>query len=149
MNDNPILEAIRSLLKFKDSTSISEIASIAGLPRKRVLDVINTNGTMVWRDRRTGKITRVDPRGVLDGKLSEAGAYFWLSKGNYGSVDTIEFKKHDDLRIKLQEEQWWGGFGDSYKATCVVDTPEHRSALVEDGCILHSDVILDDRLWKE
>ena len=146
-----VLDALRAILKFKDSASIAEIATMSGLTKRRVLDILNQNGTMVWRNRETGKITKVDPQGVLRGKLRDSGAYYWMSQGNYGSVQTLDFSGHDELRKQIQEEQWWGGFGDSYKATCVVDTPEHRAALEAEGCVLEENLNppIDDRLWSE
>ncbi len=147
----PVLDAVRAILKFKDSASIAEIATMSGLPKRQVLDVLNRNGSMVWRDRKSGKVTRVDPISVLRGKLCGAGAYYWTSKGNYGSVDTLEFNGHEELKKRIQEEQWWGGFGDSSRATCVVDTPENRAALVAEGCVSEADLKppLDERLWTE
>jgi hypothetical protein len=148
---NPILATIRSLLKFKDCTTVSEIASIAGLTKKRVLDVLNSNGHMVWRNRHNGKITRVDPKGVLEGRLWASGSYFKDGLEDYGRVHTLEFKMHEELRDRLKQEQWGGGFGDSFIYTCVLDTPENRAALVADGCVYFKDLDppLDDRLWKE
>lgn len=144
----PVLDAIRALLKFKNWTTISEIAKVAGKTQKQVLDVVNHNGHMVWRDRDNGRITRVDPQGVLREKLWEAGAFFSAGSADYGSTNTLEFKGHDELRKRLEVKRWGGGLGDSYQFTCVLDTPENREALVADGCVHASDVVIDDRLWE-
>ena len=45
----PVLDAIRAVLKFKDHATITEVAKFADLKPRHVLDVINANGTMVWR----------------------------------------------------------------------------------------------------
>ena len=77
MSCKPILDAIRALLKFKDSASVREIATMAGATQRRVLDVLNLNGHMVWRNRKTGRVTKVDPRGVLAKQLRESGEFYF------------------------------------------------------------------------
>ena len=67
----PVLATIRALLKFKDHTTIAEIASTSGLSRKVVLETINRNGQFVWRNRKNGHITKVDPQSALRKQLWE------------------------------------------------------------------------------
>lgn len=149
MGDKPILSAIRSLLAFRDSTTIAEIASIAAVPKRRVLDVINANGPLVHRHRDTGKITKVNPREMLIEKLRNDGAFYWFGQEDWGSTDTIEFKGHDDLRARLSEKRWGGGLGDCYAYTCILKTPENIEACRAAGMVERAELITDDRLWKE
>lgn len=145
----PVLDTIRALLKFKDRTTISEIASTAGIKRADVLRIINVNGHMVWRDRKTGQITRVDPQSILTDKLRQAGAFFWVQKFDYGSTEGLEFNEHQELREKLLEQTWGGGMGDSYPYSYVPNTEANRVALTADGCVPYDDSMIDDREWKE
>lgn len=147
----PILEAIRALLKFRDTTTIGEIAKMAGVKDRAVLDVINANEGMVWRYRKTGKIMSVDPRGVLNKRLWEGGKYFKAhdlgddqdprrDRGGY-----LDFKGHDAFRTAKQERAALTyGYRD-----IVRDTPENRAALIAAGCQPWTEIVIDDRLWQE
>ena len=55
-----VLQTIRELLKFKDYTTITEIAKFSGIPNAKVLKIINDNGKFVYRTRSNGRITKVD-----------------------------------------------------------------------------------------
>lgn len=149
MSHKPILAAIREILKFKDHTTIGEIAKITGKKQADVLKVLNVNGHMVLRYRSNGHITGVNPRIYLQEKLRKEGAFFWVTDYDYGSTKGLAFEKHDELREKLQVETYGGGIGDSYPYKYVPDTPENRAALVKDGCLHASDMVIDDRLWQE
>jgi hypothetical protein len=148
---NPVLTTIRALLKFKNDTTIAEISTTAGISRKIVLDVINRNGNMVWRDRTNGKITRVDPQNILWGKLWADGAYFRIGEENYGCAHTLVFIGNEELKNDLLKNDWAGGLGYCYPIKYVPDTPENRAVMVANGCIFHDDIAptVDDRLWKE
>ena len=146
---NTVLETLRSLLKFKESTTISEIAAFAKLPKAKVLDIINRNGHLIYRVRKTGRITSEACQQSLKAKLYTQGAYFTTSAGNYGSWTLLRFNGHDQLRKELERTEWAGGFGDSWKETHVFDTPENRQRLIADGCRPEEEMIIDDRLWEE
>ena len=60
-----VLQTIRDLLKFKDYTTIAEIAKFSGQTQSKVLKVINDNGWAVYRNRKNGRITRVDTKTKL------------------------------------------------------------------------------------
>ena len=59
--ERPVLDAIRAILKFKDHATITEIAKMAEMKQRDVLDVVNANGSMVWRNRKNGQITGESP----------------------------------------------------------------------------------------
>jgi hypothetical protein len=147
----PVLDAIRAVLKFKDRATIAEVARFAELRQRHVLDVINANGELVQRDRKTGHITKVNPEAVLRQSLRDTGPFYF--PGTYGAWSVegncLHFNGHDDLRQSLSESMLLGAFGDSYRQDIVLDTPENRAALEAAGLRLWSEVEVDDRLWKE
>lgn len=151
MSDKPILDATRALLKFKDSASVREIATMAGQTQRRVLDVLNLNGHMVWRNRKTGRVTKIDPRGVLTKQLRESGEFYF--PGTYGAWSVegrcLRFSGHDALRAELQRTIVAGGLGDSWSEQHVMDNPENRAALEAAGLRLWGTAEIDDRLWSE
>lgn len=151
MSERPVLDAIRAVLKFKDTATISEVAKYAGMTHKQVLDVVNANGHMVWRNRKSGHITKVDPRAVHRQQLVESDRYYF--RESYGAWAhegyCLRFKGHDDLRQSLESKRWTGGIGDSWQITKVEDTPENRSALEAAGLKLWSEAEADERLWRE
>lgn len=144
-----VLDTVREILKFKDYATIAEIAKISGIPQKKVLEVLNTNGQFVWRNRNNGRITKVDPRTKLKEKFVADGLFYWTTEGNYGSWTNLKFCGHDDLRKEMEIEDWEGGFGDCYKVTRIPDTPENRAKLENVGCVEITRMTLDDRLWRE
>lgn len=147
----PVLATIRALLKFKDHTTISEIASTAGLSRKLVLETINRNGQFVWRNRKNGHITRVDPQSALRKQLWESGKFYAEDTFGAWSVEghSLKFTGNADLREQLQQTRCVGGLGDNYDIKIVLDTPENRAALEAAGLRPWSEAIIDDRLWME
>lgn len=149
--ERPVLDAIRAVLKFKDKATISEIARYAELRQRHVLDVINANGSMVWRDRKTGHVTKVDPRVVLRKQLVESDAYYFPDTYGAWSVEgrCLRFKGHGDLRERLCESRLVGALGDCWNEKHVIDTPENRAALEADGLKLWSEDEADERLWVE
>lgn len=151
MGERPVLDAIRAVLKFKDSATIGEIAKYAGLTHRQVLDVINANGAMVWRNRKNGHVTKVDPRGVHRKQLVESDAYYFPDTYGAWSVEghCLRFRGHDKLRKSLETPHWTGGIGDSWKITKVEDTPENRASLEAAGLKLWSESEADERLWQE
>lgn len=148
VSEKPILHTIRQILKFKDTTTIAEIASIVNLPRKKVLEVLNQNGSYVYRDRKNGKIHKVNPRAALKEKLWKEGAYYIIMLHDYGSVKGLEFN-NKDLKEQLLKEAWGGFIGDSYKYQYVPDNPKNRKILENNGLVEESKIIIDDRLWVE
>lgn len=151
MTERPVLDAIRAVLKFKDSATISEIAKYAGLTQKQVLDTINANGSMVWRNRKNGHITRVDPRAIHRKKLLESDRYYFPDTYGAWAVEgrCLRFKGHDSLRAQLQRGVTVGALGDNWSEKHVMDTPENRAALEAAGLKLWSEDEADERLWKE
>jgi len=147
----PVLDAIRALLQFKDKATVSEIARYCGYSYKQVLDILNANGRMVWRDRKTGHVTKVDPRAVHRRKLIESGAYYF--PGTYGAWSVeghcLNFAGHDELRQRLQVTRRVGALGDSWDQQHVIDTPENRAELEAEGLKLWSEDEADERLWVE
>ena len=151
MSERPVLDAIRAILKFKDHATITEIAKMAEMKQRGVLNVLNANGTMVWRNRKTGHITKVDPRGVHRKKLVESDRYYFPDTYGAWSVEghCLRFKGYDDLRAKLSESRIVGAIGDNWKVEHVIDTPENRAALEAAGLKLWSENEADERLWTE
>ena len=151
MADKPVLEAVRAILKFKDSASIAEIAKYCGVKDRVVLDVLNKNGEMVWRNRKTGRITRVDPRAILRKRLAESNAYYFPDTYGAWSIEgkCLRFRGHDEVRAKLLRRVTVGALGDCWSEEHVLDTPENRAELEADGLMLWSESEVDDRLWSE
>ncbi len=149
MAEKPVLDAIREILKFKDYATISEIAKISGLSQKETLRRINANGHMVWRNRKTGRITKVDPPEVLRKHLWEEGRYYIQTSYDYGCQTGLDFKGHEALREIMTQKTIGGGIGDSYEYSYIPDTPENRLALEKDGCMFVGTVKFDDSLWQE
>lgn len=147
----PVLETIRAILKFKNFTTIAEIASTAGISRKSVLNVINDNGQFVKRDRSNGRITDVNVRGPLQTRLWESGLYY--KQSSYGAWskegECLEFHGNPELKDRLQNKVCVGAFGDSYYVSVIHDTPENRKQIEAEGLTPWEQVTLDDRLWTE
>lgn len=148
---NVVLHTIREILKFKDYTTIAEIASTAGLPRKHVLETINRNGEFVSRNRKNGRITQVDPRSKLRDELWKSGKFY--RQGSYGAWShegyELKFEGHVDLKEKLQRSHTTGGIGDSWTIQIIPDTPLNRAALEEAGLRPWEEAVIDDQLWLE
>jgi len=151
MTDTPVLDAARAILKFMDSASIADIAKYCGMKYRAVLDVINKNERMVWRNRKTGRVTRVDPRAILRKQLVESDSYYFPSTYGAWSVEgkCLRFNGHEEIRAKLLRRTVVGALGDSWQEDHVLDTPENRAALEADGLKLWSESEADDRLWLE
>jgi len=147
----PVLDTIRALLKFKDFTTISEIASTAGLPRKVVLETINRNGQFVWRDRKNGRITRVDPKSSLREQLWKSGKFY--SEGTYGAWSVeghcLKFEGNDEIRDRLKQKRTIETLVEHWPVEVVLDTPENRTALEAAGLRPWAEAVIDDRLWIE
>lgn len=150
-DSRPVLDAIRSILKFKDFATINDIARYSGLTPRLVLDTINANGAMVWRDRKNGRITKVDPRAVHRQQLVESGAYYFsVSYGAWSHEGyCLKFKGNDELRKTLETRHLTGGIGDSWHITKIEDTPENRAALEAAGLMPWAESEADERLWRE
>ncbi|WP_226576440.1 hypothetical protein [Acuticoccus sediminis] len=151
MTATPILDTIRALLTFRDGTTISEIAKMAGVSPRRVLDVVNANGALVYRLRKTGKITKVDTKTPLAKQLWASGAYYKIgSEGMWShEYDTIVLVGHDDLAERLSTKQVLGALGDSTNRRFIVATPENIAAVEAAGIRPWSEAPSDDRLWSE
>ena len=151
MTDRPVLDTIRAILKFKDYATISEIAKMAEMKPRQVLEVLNANGDMVWRDRKTGHITKADPARVLRQRLKDSGAYYFPDTYGAWSVEghCLRFRGHDELRSRLIKSVTVGALGDNWSEKHVMDTPENRTALEAAGLKEWSEDEVDERLWQE
>ena len=149
--ERPVLDAIRAILKFKDHATITEIAKMAEMKQRDVLDVLNANGSMVWRNRKNGHITKVDPRGVHRKKLVESDRYYFQDTYGAWSIEghCLRFNGHDDLRAKLLDERIVGTICDNWTEKHVIDTPENRAALEAAGLKLWAESEANERLWTE
>lgn len=151
MTGRPILNAIRAVLKFKDATSIPEVAKFSGKTQREVLDVINANGEFVSRFRKTGKIAKVDPQSKLRADLWSSGKYF--KRESYGAWChegyCLKFEGNDELRKTLQRQRVTGGIGDSWTISIIEDNEENRQALIDAGLEPWESAVIDDRLWVE
>lgn len=151
MSERPVLDTIRALLRFKDHTTIAEIAKISGLKARHVLDVVNRNGEFVYRLRKNGNITKVDVHTRLHKQLWESGRYYRPDTFGMFSVEghCLKFEGHTDLRNQLQERRIIGALGDNTETNIIADTPENRAAIEAHGLTMWRDDLVDDRLWVE
>ena len=147
----PVLTTIREILAFKDYATVSEVAKLAGMSQRAVLEVINANGHMVWSNRKNGRITKVDPKGVLRKALIKSDRYYFPDTFGAWSIEgnCLRFNGHDELRARLQSERVVGGLGDSWTDKHVIDTPQNRAALEAAGLSIWAESEVDDRLWNE
>ncbi|WP_313611185.1 hypothetical protein [Rhizobium sp.] len=148
----PVLETIRELLKFKQFTTINEIASMTGIKRMAVLAVVNDNLSLIKRDARRGRITGLDLRTPLITQEWESGKYW--REGSYGAWSVegkcIELATcQKELKERLMSSQIVGAFGDSYYVDVIHLTPTNISAVEAEGIRPWAEVVIDDRLWKE
>ena len=147
-----ILETIREILKFKDYATISEISKLSGIPQAEVLKVINKNGNYVWRNRKNGRITKVDPRSKLVENLWASGEYYnvvsygaWAHEGY-----KIEVTKDQEEKIShLTVERVVGAIGDSWYKTLVEATEDNIKEVELLGFTNWDKRVIDDRLWIE
>lgn len=146
-----VLDTIRALLQFKNSTTIAEIASIAGLPRRHVLDVINRNGAYVFRNRKTGHVTGIELHKPLREKLWNSGEFYRID--SYGAWshegDQITLEGHPSLVERLKRPRVTGGIGDSWTIHIIEATPENKAIVEDEGIRPWSEAVIDDRLWQE
>lgn len=151
MTERPILSLIRALLRFKDHTTIAEIAKIGGFKPRHVLDVVNQNGEFVQRVRRTGNITKVDVQSPLRDRLWKSGEFYRPDTYGAWSVEghCLKFEGRPEIREAMQEGRWVGALGDNYEVKVILDTPENRAALEAAGLRPWDEAVIDDRLWIE
>ena len=147
-----ILETIREILKFKDYATISEISKISGIPQAQVLKIINDNGAYVWRNRKNGRITKVDPRSKLVKNLWNSGEYYNIV--SYGAWShegyRIEVPKGQEEKIShLSVKQATGAIGDSWYLDIVEATDENIKEVESLGFTNWDKRVIDDRLWTE
>ena len=150
-NDKTVLTTILEILKFKNFTTIGEIAKISGLRQAHVLRVLNRNISYVIRDPTNGHIRDLSHKSTLRTQLWNSGRYY--SEDVYGMFskegDALNFAGNDELRGRLSESKVVGAFGDSGTQTVIIDTPENRKAIEDAGLRPWSEVVIDDRLWEE
>jgi hypothetical protein len=144
INDT-IYQALTSLLCIKKPISYSEVASVAGAKRQKVLDVFIRNKHLLVMDKQ-GRVERFISDEANQARHAHAewtqGKNFKLEGVNYGS----------DHQIVLSEAVWdkykhlikpycEGGIGDSYWTKYLLDTPENRAVLLSDGIVCYDDVV--------
>lgn len=145
----PILETIRKLLRLKQSVTITQIASYAGLPRKRVLDVLDANRQYLGIDK-NGRIGKVDPQTPYLAAAYAAGRWWREETINYGTVPVLVWEGHDDLRERFQSTVICGGLGDSWPMHGVVEKMRHvEDALRAVGMVPYGEMVATDELWLE
>lgn len=147
-----VLATTRELLKFKDYTTIAEIAKFSGLSQQKVLEVINRNGRYVYRNRKNGRITRIDTRTPLIEQLWNSKKFY--KKESYGAWSHEGYKLvlHKDLDNDfnhIKKSLRTGAIGDSWQITHIEDTPENRKILEDAGFKDWETRVVDDRLWME
>lgn len=142
----PILYTIREILKFKDTATINEISSLSGIPKLKVLQVINNNGDMVYRDRKTGAITKIDTKTKLINKLKKEGNYYTRdSYGDWAHEGYMLILYPDNLSIR-QSLDMLTLYNGQY---IIEDTKENREKLEALGYKDWGTVGLNDILWVE
>jgi len=148
----PVLDTVRALLKCKSFTTIAEIASMAGLKRMDVLQVVNANLDLIKRDAKRGRIIGFDLHGPLRKQLWDSGK-FW-KQDTYGAWshegDCILLADcQKELADRLKKQQIVGAFGDSYYVGVIHLTPQNIAAVEAEGIRPWTEAVIDDRLWKE
>jgi hypothetical protein len=144
LND-PIYQAITSLLCIKKPISYSEVASVAGVKRQKVLDVIIRNKHLLVMDKQ-GRIERFISDEANQARHAHAewtqGKNFKLSPINYGSDNKIVLSETvRDTYKHLIKPYCVGGLGDNYWTEYLLDAPENRAALAKDGIVCCEDVM--------
>ncbi|KEA07143.1 hypothetical protein [Rhizobium rhizogenes] len=147
----PVLNTIRALLKFKAFTTIAEIASMSGLKRMDVLQVVNANLDLIKRDAKRGRIIGLDLEGPLRKQLWASGKFYRIGEYDAWSRegDQIVFEGNTELRERLSSKIWVGGIGDCYQATIILASETNIAAVEAEGIRPWSEAVIDDRLWKE
>src|SRR5882757_754582 len=148
---NPILDALREILQFKNYATIEEISEISERPLSAVIKTMNRNKRLISVNQINGKITKEIVQSELRYELCESGGFFWNTTmmTDLGCIYKLEFKSHSDVRQKISKQLFLETIGLSGYYTYVPDTDENRAILVADKCIFIDDIPIDDRLWKE
>lgn len=142
---DPIYQALTSLLCIKKPVSYSEVASVAGAKRQKVLDVFIRNKHLLVMDKRK-RVERFISDEANQARNAHAlwthGKNFKLSPINYGSDHQIVLcEAVRDNYKHLIKPYCVGGFGDSCWTEYLLDTPENRAALLADGIVCYDDVV--------
>jgi hypothetical protein len=126
-----IFETAREVLRFKNHTTIIELARLTGLKQLWILKVLNHNHGMVYRHLKNGHITRVERDNVVGSELAKLaytrGLTFRETTGNYGAAKILETASTKVEHLKVT--QCWGGMGDSQTVSVLNDAPATREAL--------------------
>ena len=147
-----ILETIREILKFKDYATISEISKLSGIPQAEVLKIINKNSAYVWRNRKNGRITKVDPRTQLIKDLWDSGEYYRIDSYGAWSTEGYKIKVTKDQEEKISHltaKRVVGVIGDSWYITLVEATEDNIKEVELLGFTNWDKRVIDDRLWIE
>lgn len=153
MSDHPVLDIARELLKFKGSTTITEIARIGDMKPLRVLQVMNKNKAHT-KVASNGKILSVHPEKTKRGQLLLAVDRYY-SIQSYGAWahegDQIVFEGRDELRNSLKRPHTTGGLGDSYTIEIIEATADNVHAVRKAGLVEWKELEreIDDSLWEE
>jgi hypothetical protein len=134
--NNPVLKAITELLSHKGHCTYSELASVSGVKKIRVLEILNANKTLIAMSH--NKIVRLRDYSKIEIKEAcEKGLTFWEELGNYGTDKTLVTK--NEKAKALETPAYYGGFGDSYRVERIEDTEENRKKLIEMGIVHYKD----------
>jgi hypothetical protein len=142
----PVLDALLRLFKLRQEPTLATVASWAGIPRAKALKVLADNSHLLVM--RGNKIVRYRILEHKQEKLFAAGKVFVTREVGYEKIKTLEWRGHDDLRVKYTRNFVLGFLGDSREEKMVPHTPEIEKELRDRGLVSLQEVP-DDIFWKE
>ena len=110
---------------------MAQIARIAKLPQKDVLEEINLNRSMVTVDAK-GKIVKLSTHNVIINMMAEQykqKRLYSVNEINYGADKEIRFHNAEQDYPQLYQVYYCGGLGDSY-ASKIILYNEHNLSFV-------------------
>lgn len=133
LNDYPVLKVIRTLLETHQPITVAKLSRLTNLKQKAILDILLANKTCIEYGK-CGKIRFCSPISSSKKEAFKSNRAYRASTSNYGSDNVLEVNDIELLRANgLITSTWYGGYGDSYKAERIEDTPENRSKLEQLG----------------
>lgn len=124
--------------------SYTEIASVSGLKKIEVIEILANNKKWLILDKQ-GRVKEITfEQHYRD--LYNSGKLYRISPINYGADSALCCVGNDDL----QTDYWEGGFGDCRKAKAILNTPENIKELESRGLVHAKQYKISvDKLWKE
>ncbi len=120
-----VLNTIKELLKFKGFCNYSEIASVSGIKKIQVLEILNKNKSFLrFHPNKRDRITGLTNSLIIE-DFKNKGQIYWIEKENYGCIEVIKFNGNDELRKQLEKPYTCGGIGDNYNIQCIENTREN------------------------